>query len=77
MAYRVKYNNQNPVVGNQSSLSPGDLIYRVIYISTGLHTDMRMSVQTANTVIPVEIPVEWKYRWNGNTGGYWMEIPLE
>jgi hypothetical protein len=28
-----------------------------------------------NTVIPVEIPVEWKYRWNGNTGG--IEIPVE
>jgi hypothetical protein len=33
-----------------------------------------VSVQTGNTLIPMEIPVEWKYRWNGNTGG--IEIPL-
>jgi hypothetical protein len=30
-------------VGNQSTLSPGDLIYRVIYISTGLRAVLRVS----------------------------------
>jgi hypothetical protein len=42
-------------VGNQSSLSPGDLINRAIYISTGLRAGFRVSVP----VIPLrEIPLE-------------------
>jgi hypothetical protein len=57
--------NRVRIVGNQSSLSPGDLFFRVIYISTGLRACQ----------FKREIPFyRLKYRCNGNTGG--MKIPV-